>query len=453
MNDALNKIRTIAIYLPQFHPIEENNKWWGNGFTEWTNVSKARELFDGHYQPHIPADLGFYDLRFDETRIKQANLAKEHGIDGFCYYHYWFNGKQLLETPIKRLLETKKPDFPFCVCWANENWTRTWDGLENDILIAQIHNHEDDKNFIQSLIPYFMDKRYIKIDEKPLLIIYRTELFPDIKKTSEIWREEIKKAGFDDIYLVRVEGFVRDINPKEIGFDATMEFSPDYHVVGENLNQQLGLSQNAKVYDYQFMMNNIIRRKSPDYKMFRCVTPHWDNTARKGKNATMLVNSSPESYRFWLSEMTDYTVENLIGEEKLLFINAWNEWAEGNHLEPDLKFGLKYLQMTKEALRRNTKNEMDMNYVEQLIVDNNLAQVKEVISILLKKNKQSIDLLNNLSVIHILEKNYNLAIQTITEVLSLDFNNNVALENLQYIDSLLNENKEIKNDKSTISVS
>lgn len=451
MANNKDKIRTIAIYLPQFHPIEENNKWWGNGFTEWTNVSKARELFNGHYQPHIPADLGFYDLRLDETRIQQAKLAKEYGIDGFCYYHYWFNGKQLLETPIKRLLETKKPDFPFCICWANENWTRRWDGLEDDILIDQNHNHEDDINFIKSLIPYFNDNRYITIEGKPLLIIYRTELFPNIKKTAEIWRKEIKKAGFDDIYLVRVEGFVRDINPKEIGFDASMEFAPDYHVIGENLNQSLGLSPNAKVYDYEYMMNNMIKRKVPDYKMFRCVTPQWDNTARKGENATMLINNSPEDYRWWLSEMIDFTEKNMSGEEKLLFINAWNEWGEGNHLEPDLKFGAKYLEMTKSALDKINKTNLDLHYVEKLIVDNNLLRAKETILVLLENNIDNIDLLNNLSVVYILENNFQEAVKILTKILGLDINNKVALENLQYVDSILNENNEIKKETSIIS--
>src|SRR5665647_256742 len=200
------KIRPIAMYLPQFHPIPENDEWWGKGFTEWTNVAKAKPLFKGHYQPHLPADLGFYDLRLEESRIAQAEMAKVNGIYGFCYYHYWFNGKRILERPFQEIFETGKPDFPFMLCWANENWTRTWDGGNHHILLEQKHSPEDDRNHIKALIPYFKDSRYIRVDNKPVFSVYRASLFPDISNTIRIWREEAEKEGLE-LYICCFETF------------------------------------------------------------------------------------------------------------------------------------------------------------------------------------------------------------------------------------------------------
>ena len=187
-------IRPIAFYLPQFHPTPENDEWWGKGFTEWTNVTKARPLFPGHYQPQLPADMGFYDLRLPEAREAQAALAREYGIHGFCYYHYWFNGRRILERPFNEVLASGKPDFPFCLCWANENWTRVWDGGEKNVLLEQKYSHEDDLAHIESLIPAFRDERYIRIDGKPLFLVYRTGLLPNPARTAEIWREAAKRA-------------------------------------------------------------------------------------------------------------------------------------------------------------------------------------------------------------------------------------------------------------------
>ncbi|NCC74358.1 MAG: hypothetical protein EOM06_13330 [Sphingobacteriia bacterium] len=221
------KIRPIAIYLPQFHPIPENDEWWGKGFTEWRNVVKAKPRFNGHYQPHLPADLGYYDLRLEETRMAQEALAKQYGIYGFCYYHYWFNGKRLLNEPIDRKMKDPKENLPFMFCWANENWTRAWDGGEQEILIEQKYSHEDDVNHIRALIPYFKDERYIKVDGKPVFIIYKDALFPDIQRTLKIFREEAGKHSLE-LYLCR---FDRDrhtkiSNPEQLGFDAAIEFQP-----------------------------------------------------------------------------------------------------------------------------------------------------------------------------------------------------------------------------------
>jgi hypothetical protein len=219
-------IRPIAIYLPQFHPVPENDLWWGKGFTEWTNVAKAKPLFDGHYQPHLPADLGFYDLRLAEVREEQAAMAKKYGIEGFCYYHYWFNGKRILERPFNEVLSSGKPDFPFMLCWANENWTKVWDGGENNILLEQKYSDEDDISHIKSLIPAFKDERYIKVDGKPVFAIYRSANIPDVKRTLETWRKEAKKEGLE-LYLCRMEGFgTWGESYLNDGFDAAISFEP-----------------------------------------------------------------------------------------------------------------------------------------------------------------------------------------------------------------------------------
>ena len=202
----LNKIKPIAIYLPQFHPTPENDEWWGKGFTEWTNVAKATPRFEGHYQPQLPSDLGFYDLRLEEARMAQEAMAKEYGIHGFCYYHYWFNGKRMLQEPLDRKLKNPKENFPFMLCWANENWTRKWDGGDHKILLKQDYSEEDDKKHIEALIPYFKDSRYIRINNRPVFCIYRSTLFPNIKNTLKIWRDECRKQGLD-IYICRFETF------------------------------------------------------------------------------------------------------------------------------------------------------------------------------------------------------------------------------------------------------
>ena len=221
-------IKPIAIYLPQFHPISENNEWWGKGFTEWTNVVKAKPCFEGHYQPHLPSDLGFYDLRLEEARLAQEELATSYGIYGFCYYHYWFNGKRLLHEPLDRKLKNTKEDFPFMMCWANENWTRTWDGSANKILLSQEYSIDDDKKHIQHLITYFKDDRYIKVNGKPIFIIYRPKFFPNIEQTIELWRKEVKMAGFPDLYIGFSQNFEHQYEPESKGFDFAFEFQPNF---------------------------------------------------------------------------------------------------------------------------------------------------------------------------------------------------------------------------------
>ena len=346
-------IKPIAIYLPQFHPIPENDKAWGEGFTEWTNVKKAKPLFEGHYQPHVPhEDVGYYDLRDPEVMVRQAAMAKEYGIYGFAFYHYWFNGKRLLETPLDNMLKTGKPDFPFLYIWANENWTKRWDGLDNDIIIKQDYSHDDDLEHIRFLCKnVFNDKRYIIIDEKPVFLVYRTELFPNIKETARIWREEAQKFGFKDLYLVRVENFVAGVNPVDIGFDAAMEFAPDNRCMGDPDN----IIENNQLISVNTNYKEIITRtidKHFNYKAFRCVFPSWDNSSRKKKNILLTTQNSPELFAYFFNQLLFYTEQNLEKEEQLIFINAWNEWGEGCHIEPDQKSGYAYLNGIKESLLR-----------------------------------------------------------------------------------------------------
>lgn len=355
-----NLSRLIAFYLPQYHPIPENDEWWGEGFTEWRNVSRAKPLFGGHYQPHVPADLGYYDLRDEETRIAQAELAKKYGIEGFCYYHYWFNGRRLLERPLAEVLKSQKPDFPFCICWANENWTRRWDGEEQQVLMKQDYSEEDDRAHIRSLLPVFEDKRYIRIDGKPFFLVYRTENMPDPARTAEIWREEARKAGIGDLYLCRVES-VGTCDPNEINFDAALEFAPDWTCNGPRLTADsespdepgatMGkVCKKNYVHSYQTLADNMMGKEIPGYQWFRCVTPSWDNCARRKKGASIYAGATPQKYGEWLRGAIDITVDSLSGNERIVFINAWNEWAEGNHLEPDQKHGLAYLEETRKAL-------------------------------------------------------------------------------------------------------
>ena len=359
---SIYELKTIAFYLPQYHPIPENDVWWGKGFTEWTNVTKAKPLFSGHYQPHLPADLGFYDLRLPEARQAQVDLAKAYGIYGFCYYHYWFNGKQLLERPFNDVLASGKPDFPFCLCWANENWTRRWDGLEREILMEQVYSEEDDRLHMQWLAQAFQDPRYIRVDGKPLFIVYRTARIPDPLKTAKTWREEAHKLGIGDIFLCKVESFPDEHgDPSVIGFDACVEFQPDWELLGVPLQRgidwkfarKLGLTDKAyaqnNIYEYTTIVERMLAKPTPDYQRFACVTPSWDNSARRKTNAAIFQNSTPEAYEHWLTEVVKKTLSN-DSNEKIIFINAWNEWGEGNHLEPCQKWGHAYLEATYRAI-------------------------------------------------------------------------------------------------------
>jgi lipopolysaccharide biosynthesis protein len=340
--------RPIAFYLPQFHPIPENDAWWGKGFTEWTNVAKARPLFPGHYQPHVPADLGFYDLRLPEARQAQADLAREYGIHGFCYYHYWFNGRRVLERPFDEVLSSGKPDFPFCLCWANENWTRTWDGLDDQVLLAQEHSEEDDRAHIRWLCSAFGDRRYIRIDGKPLFLIYRSMLLPDPRRTTDIWREEAGRLGVGELFLARVESnFPGERgDPRPLGFDAAVDFEPDALTLFELMRQN---GDTRKWFPYAEMVEIMLSRPRVDYPRFGGVSPGWDNTSRRGEGGAGLVDSTPAEYERWLRAVIEKSRASAAASE-FIFINAWNEWGEGCHLEPCQKWARGFLEATARAI-------------------------------------------------------------------------------------------------------
>lgn len=360
-------IKPIALYLPQYHPIPENDAWWGKGFTEWINVTRAAPKFPGHYQPHLPRELGFYDLRVLETMEDQAALAQAYGIYGFCYYHYWFSGKRLLQRPLEQMLSQGRPDMPFCLCWANEAWSRRWDGLDAEILIDQHYSEQDDRNHILHVISYFKDDRYIKVNGRPVYVMYRPELHPDILRATSIWRAEVKKAGFEDLYLIRVENFLKDIDPESHGFDAGMEFAPDFVCAGRPYLRRYptkfrmtrwlhrkGIRKSGyfenNVYGYDTLVDNTLKKPPVTYKRFRSVCPSWDNSARRKVDATIFHGATPGKFGSWVRETVKYTADHFDGEEQLFFINAWNEWGEGCHLEPDQQFGLSYLEALKAGL-------------------------------------------------------------------------------------------------------
>jgi lipopolysaccharide biosynthesis protein len=369
-NSIRHKI--LCFYLPQFHPIVENNEWWGPGFTDWVNVAAARPRFVGHHQPHIPADLGFYDLRLEDIRVQQAELARQYGIHGFCYYHYWFNGKRLLSTPLDEMLASKKPDFPFCLCWANENWTRAWDGLDRKILIGQNYSDFDHLEHIRWLSEtVFSDNRYIRIQGKPVLLIYRFDEIPDISKVVSMWKDSVRSYGFKGLYLCAVRNGFVSLSDQQIldnGFDAIVDFQPNRsnfpsphglrsltYVIARRflptaLYQKIKLSISANnIINYGRMVEGLITRSWPtQYRKFPCVFPSWDNSARR-KSATIIQNEFPDLYKRLLKDCIS-KVKRYPDEEQIVFINGWNEWAEGCHLEPDKKFGHAFLKATLCAM-------------------------------------------------------------------------------------------------------
>ncbi len=368
-------MKIISFYLPQYHPIPENDAWWGKGFTEWVSVAKSRPRFKGHHQPQIPADLGFYDLRLDETRIAQAELAAQYGISGFCYYHYWFNGNILLGRPFNEVLQSGKPNFPFCLCWANENWTRAWDGLEKEVLMKQDYNVYDRINHIKWLCDAFKDPRYIKVKNKPLLLIYRTDNISDLKERIIDWRNITKDSGFDDLYLCAVRSNFNQMSELEIiktGFDAVVEFQPSHEdlpkhyslsvlariLINKSFNRLISwlglqpyipLAYINHIHNYNKLADNAIKKNHPvDYIKLPCVTPSWDNSARR-LEAMIIQNNEPQKFTEWLLSAFK-RVANYDADEQVVFINAWNEWAEGCHLEPDLRNGRIFLEAIKNAV-------------------------------------------------------------------------------------------------------
>ncbi len=346
------RVRAVAFYLPQFHPIPENDAWWGAGFTEWTNVRRAQPLFAGHLQPRSPGDLGFYDLRDAEAREAQAELALRYGLSGFCYYYYWFGGKRLLERPLLEVVARKRPDFPFCVCWANENWTRRWDGLDDQVLIGQRYSPEDDRRFIEGLLPLLEDARYLRVNGRPLLLLYRPQLLPDVERTTDTWRRACQHAGLGEPYLATVQSVYSDVltDPRRWGFDAAVEFPPNGFAVEAAAPAGFQGSREVRFFDYPRSAESFAARPLPRYPFFRTAMPSWDNSPRRRERAHIFLDSSPEAYGRWLEAVVAQTRRLKFGDERIVFINAWNEWGETNYLEPDREHGHRYLEATARAL-------------------------------------------------------------------------------------------------------
>lgn len=364
----MNEIRPIAYYLPQFHPIQENDEWWGKGFTEWTNVVIAKSLFKGHKQPHLPADLGFYDLRVPEVRDQQAQLARKAGIEGFCYWHYWFgNGTKILERPFKEVLESGKPDFPFCLAWANETWSGIWHGAKNRILIKQTYpGVKDYERHFYEILPGFLDNRYIRVDSKPLFLIYNPTDLPNMQEFCDTFNNLAIKNNLNGIYLIANNIWNVKINwdPGLFGFSAYTIASHNRIIHDDNSFYSKIIREINRKYVLKRWYNRICKRPLYTYKyekalkyfllendliidFYPTVITGWDNTPRCGKDGYVLTGYSPELFRKHLKQVLPIAQES---RNKIVFIKSWNEWAEGNYLEPESEYGIKFLEVLKEEL-------------------------------------------------------------------------------------------------------
>ncbi len=340
----------VAFYLPQFHPIPENDSWWGEGFTEWHNVTRALPQFEGHTQPRLPAELGYYDLRLPEVMRRQMQLAREYGIGAFCSYFYWFAGKTLLEQPLQQWLTDPTLDLPLCLCWANENWSRRWNGRADDILIGQRHSPADDLAFIEHVSRYLLDPRYLRVDGKPLLLVYRPGLLPDPRATATRWREWCRANGIGEIRLAYVQSFDR-VDPRDIGFDAAVEFPPNNTTPAPITARQqlLNPEYRGDVFDWRELAKQSMTQTDPAYPRYPGVNPGWDNEPRRSGGGRVFAHASPRGYRDWL-RYAIATAKRRFAAQPLVFVNAWNEWAEGAVLEPDTRLGHAWLEATRAAL-------------------------------------------------------------------------------------------------------
>ena len=347
------RAKVLAFYLPQFHQMEENDKWWGKGFTEWTNIPKGVPRYVGHYQPRIPRDLGFYDLTSRDAIRRQVELAQKAGLFGFVFYYYWFNGRRLLDKPLDLFAQDRSLDFPFCVMWANENWTRRWDGLESEILIEQNYAEEDDERLIQSFNAYFSDPRYIRIDGRPLLMIYRPGLIPDAAAVFARWRKAFSEVAGAQPILIMAQGF-GDTDPRVYDLDGAIEFPP--HKVAQGLspiNAELRILDpdfEGNVFSYDAVVERSVGEPPPPFPLIKTAFPSWDNEARRLGRGTSYIGSSPAAFQAWMEELIAFSHRSPFMGERLVCVNAWNEWAEGAYLEPDLHFGAAYLNALSRSL-------------------------------------------------------------------------------------------------------
>lgn len=379
------KARVIAYYLPQFHPIPENDKYWGKGFTEWTNVAKAKPLFKGHYQPRIPADLGFYDLRLPEVREQQAQMAREAGIEGFCYWHYWFgNGKRLLQRPFNEVLQSGKPDFPFCLAWANHSWkTSTWEnGGKDRMIVEQRYLGEEDYTMhFQEVLPAFRDKRYITIEGKPLFAIFDPYNFRDVSNFIKTWQRLAKENGLKGIYFIAIcnststlqrnaDGTLKRVTPNlqsservyndllNLGFDGINSFGKSraemlcmgkyMRIVKKLLHQYLPFLPTHCI-NYEKITQHFFAPEDSWQNVYPSIFPQWDRTPRAGNSEGVYVNATPTSFKKHIQDALN-VIKNKNVEHQILFLRSWNEWGEGNYVEPDLKYGHTFLDAIKETI-------------------------------------------------------------------------------------------------------
>jgi lipopolysaccharide biosynthesis protein len=353
--------RILAFYLPQFHPIPENDLWWGRGFTEWRNVAGARSLFRNHHQPHLPADLGFYDLRLVEVQEAQAAMAAKYLIEGFCVWHYWSGGRQLLERPVDQVLESRDTIFPFCLAWANEPWSRRWLGEEKNVLWEQIYSEQDDEDHARWLVRAFADHRYITVNGGPLFLIYAPAALPSPERTADTIRRVATREGLGSPFLVGIDARKPGADFRKVGFDGTLHFEPQLSYLPGALNDgwsasrltrnmRLGVpSARTKVY-LDTEARHLFDMRRPSTWTHRSVMVGWDNTPRRGVDGVVLAHPSPSNFQRALEVAITDTEAKHQGDARLVFINAWNEWAEGNHLEPDQSFGHAFLDATKAAV-------------------------------------------------------------------------------------------------------
>lgn len=340
--------RVVALYLPQFHPIPENDEWWGKGFTEWTNVKKAVPLFEGHDQPRVPGELGYYDLRDPDVRQEQARLARMHGVNAFCYYHYWFAGKRLLEQPFAEVLSSGEPDFPFCLCWANDSWTGLWHGAPDRILIEQTYpGREDHVRHFESLLPAFCDERYVTVEGKPVFLVHLPFAIPDVQSAIDLWRNMAVKAGLPGLYFVGFRNWKSTWNPGYACFDAFITVRiPPFPSPGVVPRRISSGDHRVFCYNHERIVDRLINTPESGFIDLPCIGPNWDNSPRCGTRGIIVQGSRPELFarniRTALQRVGERTTD-----ERLVFVKSWNEWAEGNYLEPDTTTGRGYL----EALR------------------------------------------------------------------------------------------------------
>lgn len=382
------KVRVIALYLPQFHPTPENDRWWGPGFTEWTNVAKAKPLFRGHHQPRIPADLGFYDLRLPETREQQAQLAREAGVEGFCYYHYWFgNGRQLLERPLQEVVASGKPDFPFCICWANHTWSnKTWERKsavqKNSVLMEQTYpGTEDDIAHFNTLLPMFKDRRYMTVDGKLIFAIYDPFGFKNVQQFIATWRRLAEENGLPGFHFIGMtpstltirtapDGTRQRVMPNlessaeiyrrvlDLGFDAVnslgkrrgeMLYEGKWKNIAKTVLRHIGFPTGSMRYDYERTVRNYFAPEDTWENVYPSILPQWDRTPRVASMDGVYVNATPEKFENHIRQALSL-IKDKQPEHRILFLKSWNEWGEGNYVEPDMEWGHGFIDAIHNAV-------------------------------------------------------------------------------------------------------